>query len=128
MHYVDLVALLAIAQLIFFAVLVGRARGKYGVKAPATVGHEAFERAYRVQMNTLELMVCFLPALYIAAKYWSPQWVAGIGAVYLVGRIVYWLSYTRNPATRGPGFLLSMLPTLALLIAGLVAIARAAPG
>jgi glutathione S-transferase len=76
MNYVDLIAVLAIIQLIFFGVLVGRARGLYGIKAPAVSGHEMFERAYRVQMNTLELMVVFLPALFIASKYWPPAYVA----------------------------------------------------
>lgn len=126
MNYVDLVAILAIAQLIFFSVLVGRARGLYGVKAPAVAGHELFERAYRVQMNTLELMVAFLPALYIAAKYWPQSWVAGAGAVFLVGRLIYWRSYTAAPASRGLGFALSMLPIMALVIASLAAILRGA--
>ena len=124
MNYVDLVALLAIVQLIFFGVLVGRARGRYGVKAPAVSGHEMFERAYRVQMNTLELMIAFLPALYIAAKYWPQTYVAGAGAVYLIGRFIYWRSYTAAPASRGLGFALSMLPILALLLGGLAAILR----
>ncbi|MEN1943201.1 MAPEG family protein [Luteimonas sp. MJ293] len=124
MNYIDLVALLAVAQLVFFAVLVGRARGRYGVKAPAVSGHEGFERVYRVQMNTLELLVAFLPALFIAAKYWPQSWVGVAGAIYLVGRILYWRSYTTAPASRGLGFALSMFPILALVIAGLVGAMR----
>ncbi|MFZ7095694.1 MAPEG family protein [Luteimonas dalianensis] len=128
MDYVDLVALLAVAQLLFFSVLVGRARGQYGVKAPAVAGHEMFERAWRVQMNTLELMVAFLPVLYVAAKYWPPPWVAGTGAVYLVGRMIYWRSYTAAPASRGLGFALSMLPVMALLIGALAGVIRGLTG
>lgn len=124
MNYVDLVAVLAVLQLLMFAILVGRARGLYSVKAPATSGHEMFDRAYRVQMNTLELMVAFLPALYIAARYWPASYVAAAGAVYLVGRLVYWRSYTAAPASRGIGFALSMVPILALLIAAMVGIVR----
>ena len=124
MNYVDLVALLAVAQLVFFSILVGRARGRYGIKAPAVSGHEGFERAYRVQMNTLELMVAFLPALFIAAKYWPQTWVAAAGAVYLIGRLLYWRSYVAAPASRGLGFGLSMLPILALVIGGLVGALR----
>jgi uncharacterized MAPEG superfamily protein len=123
-NYVDLIALLAVVQLVFFSILVGRARTRYGIKAPAVSGHEMFERAYRVQMNTLELMVAFLPALMIAGKYWPQPYVAGAGVVYLIGRFVYWRSYTAAPASRGLGFGLSMLPILALVIAGLVAILR----
>ena len=124
MNYVDLVAVLAIIQLVFFSVLVGRARGRYGVSAPAVTGHELFERAYRVQMNTLELMVAFLPALFIAAKYWPQPYVAVAGAVYLAGRFIYWRSYTTAPASRALGFALSMLPILALIIGSLAAIIR----
>lgn len=120
MNYVDFVAALAVIQLVFFGLLVGRARGRYGVKAPAVSGHEMFDRAYRVQMNTLELMVAFLPALFIAAKYWPQAYVAGVGVVYLVGRLIYWRSYTAAPASRGLGFALSMIPIMVLLIAALV--------
>ena len=70
MNYVHIVALLAILQFIIFGILVGRARAKYGVKAPAMTGNEQFERVVRVQMNTLEQLVCFLPALLMAAAYW----------------------------------------------------------
>lgn len=124
MNYVDLVAVLAVAQLIFFGVLVGSARGRYGVAAPAVSGHEMFERAYRVQMNTLELIVAFLPAMFIAGKYWPEAYVAGAGAVYLAGRLIYWRSYVTAPASRGVGFALSMIPILALLIADVIAIFR----
>lgn len=125
MNYVDLVAVLAVAQLVFFSILVGRARGLYGIKAPAVSGHEMFERVYRVQMNTLELMVALLPALFIAAKYWPQEYVAGVGAIYLIGRLVYWRSYTAAPASRAVGFALSMFPILFLLIAALAGIVRA---
>ncbi|MBN8793161.1 MAG: MAPEG family protein [Stenotrophomonas nitritireducens] len=119
MHYVELVAMLVIVQYLFFGALVGRARGRYGVKAPAVVGHEGFERAYRVQMNTLELMVALLPALFVAARFWPAAWVAGIGAVYLVGRFLYWRAYVSNPGSRALGFALTMLPVMALLLMAL---------
>jgi hypothetical protein len=76
------------------------ARGRYGVKAPAVTG-PMFERAYRVQMNTLELMVLFIPALYLAARYWPPAWAAAVGAVYGVGRLLYRAACLRDPASRG---------------------------
>lgn len=122
MHYVELIALLAVVQYLFFSVLVGRARGRYGVKAPAVTGHEGFERAYRVQMNTLELMVALLPSLFVAARFWPAGWVAGMGAVYLLGRFIYWRAYVGNPASRALGFLLSMLPIIALLLMALAGV------
>lgn len=114
MNLVHLVALLAVVQFFAFGMLVGVARGRYGVPAPAITGHEQFERVFRVQMNTLEQLVCFLPALLIAAQYHPQTWVAGLGAVYLVGRLVYRQAYLADPKKRSIGFLLTALPTLVL--------------
>lgn len=124
MNFVDLVALLALLQYFVFSALVGRARGRYGVQAPAVSGHEMFERAYRVQMNTLELLVLFLPSLYVAARYWPPLPLALLGAVYLVGRLVYLQAYMSEPRRRGAGFVLSIGPCLLLLLAALVGVLR----
>jgi glutathione S-transferase len=124
MNLVDLVALAALVQLLVFSFLVGGARGRYGVKAPAVTGHPMFERAYRVQMNTLELMVLFIPALYVAARYWPPAWVAAVGAVYVLGRLVYRTAYLRDPASRGLGYLVSILPIFVLLAGGVVGAVR----
>lgn len=120
MAWLELVTVLALLQYLFFGALVGRARGQHDVPAPATSGHPAFERLYRVQMNTLELLVVFLPALWLAARHISPVWVSAVGAVYLVGRMVYWRAYTRAPDTRTLGYALSFIPTVLLLLAALV--------
>ena len=82
MQYVELVAIIAVIQFLFFGAMTARARGESGLKVPAMTGHEGFERMYRVQMNTLEIMVAFLPALLLAGKYWSPVLVAAIGMIY----------------------------------------------
>lgn len=119
MNYVHIVAVLAILQFLVFGMLVGRARERYAVKAPATSGHELFDRTYRVHANTLEQLIAFLPALLIASLYWSNGIVAGIGVVYLIGRILYWRSYMADPARRALGFLLTVLPTFVLLAASL---------
>ena len=126
MLWIDLVTVLALVQLIFFSVLVAQARGKYGVAAPAVTGHEMFERTYRVHMNTLELVVAFVPALHLAARYWQPGAVAVVGAVYLIGRLIYWQAYVKDPRSRTVGFALSAMPILGLLVAGLFGITRAA--
>ncbi|TAK99311.1 MAG: MAPEG family protein [Aquabacterium sp.] len=120
MAWIEIVTVIALLQYIVFGALVGRARGKYGVSAPAVTGHEMFERYYRVQMNTLELLAVFLPALWLAARHWSPAVMAAIGMVFVVGRTVYLRSYTTDPASRSLGFGLSIGPTVILLIAGLI--------
>lgn len=119
MNPVHVVAVLAVIQYLVFAALVGRARVRHGVKAPATSGPEPFERCYRVQMNTLEQLVAFLPALLLAGIYWPSALIAAIGAVYLVGRQLYRQHYLGDPRRRAPGFILTVLPTFALLIAAL---------
>lgn len=120
MNFVNIIAILAILQFFLFGIYVGRARSRYGVAAPATTGNEHFEREFRVQMNTLEQLVCFLPALFIAGTYWPKAIVAGIGVVWLLGRFLYRRSYVADPSKRGLGFLLTVLPTFTLLALGLV--------
>jgi uncharacterized MAPEG superfamily protein len=126
MAWVDIVALLAVVQLVVFGVLVGRARGTCNIAAPATTGHPVFERYYRVQMNTVECMIAFLPALWLAARYWSPRWAALLGAVYLVGRVLYLISYVQDPKKRSLGFSISVLPILVMTVAALLGAIRAA--
>jgi glutathione S-transferase len=120
MDLVTVILVLALLQYIAFAMLVGGARGKYGVKAPATTGHEVFERYFRVQQNTLELLVVFVPAIWLFGQYASTLWAAILGLVYLVGRVVYLKSYVADPAKRSAGFGLSFLPIAVMLIGVLI--------
>jgi len=122
MAWVELITILALLQAAFFAARVGKARADYGIKAPAVSGHEMFERYYRVQMNTMEQLILFLPALWLGARHFEPRLVAAIGAVYLVGRMVYYQAYVADPARRGMGFSLSLLPSATLLLAVLASI------
>jgi len=127
MPYVHIVALLAVLQFLIFGILVGRARARHGVKAPATSGHPRFERAFRVQMNTLEQLAGFLPCLLIAAAYRNGAVIAAVGAVYLIRRQIYRQAYMADPAKRSLGFILTVLPTAALFVAALAgAVMRAA--
>ncbi len=125
MNTIHFVAMLTVLQYIFFGALVGQARGRYGVQAPAVTGNEHFERMYRVQMNTLELLVAFIPALYAAGWYW-PSWAVAIGGgVFIVGRFIYWRAYVSDPARRALGFVLSIAPTIVLALAGIAGVVRA---
>ncbi len=85
MAYVHIVTALAILQFMVFGFKVGAARGRYGVKAPAVSGHVMFERHFRVQQNTLEQLVAFLPGRYLFSRYFDPVWAADSPQVYLVG-------------------------------------------
>src|SRR3546814_7322557 len=105
--YIALITLLTVVLMIVTAMLVGKARGTHGVKAPATTGHPDFERAYRVQANTLEAAVAFLPALWIAGSYGSSRYAAMLGAAWLLGRVLYVTGYLKAAAKRGLGFMRS---------------------
>ncbi len=96
MQYVELVAILAVLQFFFFGFMTGQARRDSSLKAPAISGAESFERMYRVQTNTMETLVAFLPSLLIAGKYWPPLLVAALGVVYIIGRFLYWQAKARH--------------------------------
>ena len=117
MEPVAVVIVLALVQYIAFGMLVAWARGKYGVKAPAVTGHETFDRYFRVHQNTLELLVAFVPAIWLFGIYVDPTWAALLGLVYLVARVLYLRGYVADPAKREVGFALSVLPVF-LLLAG----------
>jgi glutathione S-transferase len=76
----------------------------------------------RVQQNTLEQLVLFLPALWIFATFVSPLAATIIGAIWIVGRIVYAWGYYQAAEKRGPGFGISTLATVVLLLGSLVGI------
>ena len=123
--YTALITLLTLALLLAVTINVGRARGKYGIKAPAVSGHEMFDRAFRVQMNTLEGMMLMLPALWLCAAFYSDVRAAWLGAIWLVARTWYAAAYLADPATRGRGFLVAFLAFSALWLGALVGGLRA---
>lgn len=119
MELIVIITMLALVEFIYFSVKVGDARGRYNVKAPETTGHETFERHYRVHYNTLEQLVIFIPAIWAFGYYIGYIWAAGLGVVFLIGRLVYAVSYVKEPAKRGPGMLLSMVPTWIMVLGAL---------
>jgi hypothetical protein len=125
MPYVQIVTALAVLQFVVFGFRVGVARERYGVKAPAITGNETFERLFRVQMNTLEQLIVFLPGLYLFAHYFSPYVAAALGVVYLLGRELYAFTYVRDPSKRSVGYGLTFLPMVILVLGGLIGAVRA---
>jgi len=105
----SLVTLLVVLLMFVLALNVGRARGLYGIKAPAVSGHELFERAFRVHMNTLENAAIMLPALWLYATYIGDLGAGVMGAVWIAARIVYAIAYQRDPAKRSAGFGIAFL-------------------
>jgi len=124
MDLVAIVTILALGQFVLFSIQVGSMRGKHGVKAPAMSGHPEFERMFRIQQNTMEQLVVFVPALWIFARYVNPLWAAGMGLVFIVGRFIYRSSYLKDPAGRSMGFTITFVPTAVMLVWGLIAALR----
>ncbi|HEX7816952.1 MAPEG family protein [Dyella sp.] len=120
-----LVTLLNVLLQFFTLYLVGNARKRYDVKAPAISGHEGFERAWRVQMNTLEGTVMFLPVLWLATMYGFPGLAGIAGLVWLAGRLWYITTYLKDPASRGPAFMISLAAWAALVVLAGFGIVRA---
>jgi glutathione S-transferase len=100
-------------------VMVGKARGAGDVEAPAMTGDEAFERAVRVHLNTLEQLMITLPAMWVCAYYFNTTLAASMGLVFLVGRFVYRAAYIADPGKRGTGVMIGFLASVVMIFAGL---------
>lgn len=124
MESIAIVTILALGQFVFFSIQVGSMRAKHHVKAPAISGHPEFERMFRIQQNTMEQLVAFIPALWIFGYLVNPYWGAAFGLLFIVGRFVYWSSYRKDPASRGAGFTITFLPTAVMLVWSLIAAAK----
>jgi uncharacterized MAPEG superfamily protein len=120
------VTILAVLFIAYTFVNVGVARGKSQIDAPATTGHPILERAYRVQLNTVEQAVMFFPLLWLATTYfhmlhWLP---AAFGLVWVIGRFIYLQGYMADPAKRSTGFLIGLAATLGLLVLAIMGIVQ----
>jgi glutathione S-transferase len=122
-HLTALVTCLAVIVYFLISFRVGQARGIYGIKAPAITGHPEFERIFRVQMNTLEWMPIFLPALWLFAIYISDALAATLGVVWIAGRILYLTGYAKAANQRGMGFGIQAGAAAALWLGATLAIA-----
>jgi len=115
-HFTALATCLAIAFYFYTSILVSQARRKFGVKLPAISGNADFERVFRVQMNTLEWMPIFLPSMWLFAIYVSDGFAAALGAVWIIGRVLYVVGYSQAVAKRGRGFAVQALAAIVLWV------------
>ncbi len=120
--WTSLITALTLLLYLVITVNVGRARAKYKVPPPQMAGDADFERVLRVQQNTLEQMVLFLPGLWLFSFYVNPLWGAVIGAIWLVGRIAYAWGYYQAASKRMIGFVISSFSSIVLLLGSLVGI------
>lgn len=113
--YVALVTIAALLTYFWMGLRVGQARAKSGVAAPAMTGDPILERHIRVHYNTLEWLPIFLAAMWLFAIYWNDLIAAGLGVVWIVGRILYAVGYVADPKKREAGFLIQLAATAILL-------------
>ena len=120
MVWVSVVILLALLQYMVVGSLVGVARGRYHVAAPAVTGHPMFERWFRVHQNSLEMLIAFVPAMWLFGWWVSQAWATAIGLVYVAARILYTVQYLKDPKTREIGAGLSFLAIFVLIVGCLI--------
>lgn len=117
-----LVAIVTLVSLLVYVWMILRipgARRRTGIDAPAMSGHPELERHLRVQANTVEWLVIYLPSLWLFAIYWNDLVAAGLGVVWILGRIIYALGYAADPKKRELGFIIQALATAVLVLGAL---------
>lgn len=121
MILISIVTILLLIQFQVFGVLVGRARAKTGVAAPAVSGDPYFENCFRAHQNTMEQLVIVVPAMWVFGHYVSDLYGAILGLIFFVGRVLYFRGYSEDPKKREVGFIVGIIATAILLLGGLIA-------
>jgi uncharacterized membrane protein YecN with MAPEG domain len=118
--WTEIVILVALVVYLGTMVYCARMRARHRIMAPSTTGHPEFERAYRIQQNTIEQLVAFVPAVWFFSTLVNPLFGAGIGAIWVIGRVIYAISYARSPERRGLGFTIGFIALVVLIVGALV--------
>ena len=124
MDHATLIVLLALLQYVWFTARVGLARGKYNVNAPACDGDETWNRLFRVQQNTMEQLIVFIPAIFAFSYYLSESWMLVPGLAFIIGRFLYSAEYQKDPKSRTPGMAITLLSNVVLVLGALFGLMR----
>jgi len=122
-HELAMITVLALVEYSVLGAMVGRARQKYGVEAPATTGNPDFERYFRVHENTLESLIVFLPAVWIFSLTVNYHFGVALGALFLIARIIYASGYLSAAAKRAPGATATFAINGILILGSVIALA-----
>lgn len=118
-HFTAIATVVALLVYFWMALQVAGARRKSGIQAPAMTGDPLLERTIRAHYNTLEWLPIFVPSLWLFAIYWGDTLAAIIGAIWIIGRIIYFVGYAAEASRRSIGFLIQTLTALALMLGAL---------
>ena len=124
MDHATLIVLLALLQYVWFTARVGLARGKYKIDAPACDGDETWNRLFRIQQNTMEQLIVFIPAVYAFSYYMSELWMMVPGLAFIIGRFLYSAEYQKDPKTRTPGMAITLLANVVLVLGALFGLVK----
>ena len=124
MDHATLIVLLALLQYVWFTARVGLARGKYNIDAPACDGDETWNRLFRIQQNTMEQLIVFIPAVYAFSYYMSELWMMVPGLAFIIGRFLYSAEYQKDPKTRTPGMAITLLANVVLVLGALFGLVK----
>ena len=122
-RWTALVTILALLVYFWMGLRVAGARGKAGIAAPAMTGEPVLERTIRAHYNTLEWLPMFLVGMWLFAIYWNELVAAGLGVVWIIGRVLYAQGYVAEASKRSTGFLIQSVATGILLFGALGRIA-----
>lgn len=120
MKYSAWITIASLLMYIWTFAKAGKARGIYKVSAPYSDGPPEFLVAQRVQANTVEQIIIFIPLLWLTCLFMNDRLAALLGAIWVVGRVIYALGYYKAPEKRSLGFGISSLAAIGLLITSIV--------
>ncbi|ADV09688.1 MAPEG family protein [Mesorhizobium sp. M7A.F.Ca.CA.001.09.2.1] len=119
LYPVALVTLFCSLMIFGMAVTVARTHKKTGILAPAMTGDPLLERTIRAHANAVEWFPIFMPSMWLFAIYWNAAWASGLGLLWMIGRIAYFVGYRTAPLKRYPGFFVQSIAAFALLFGAL---------
>ena len=119
-----LVTVLTVFVMIWIMMQVGKARTKHQIPAPAMDGPEDFLRVLRVQANSVEQIVMFLPMLWLFANLGGDLWAACVGVFFPIGRVIYAQGYIAAANKRSTGFMIGALSVIVLTLGSLYQLVR----
>ncbi len=119
-----LLLLAVIAHYMWLQTAVSRLRVAKSIEAPAVTGDPEFERAFRAQANSLEMLAVFLPCYMILILLTGLLgnevflWITvALGFLYLVGRVLYVRTYMMDATKRGVGAVMSFMVNALMVLA-----------
>ena len=124
MELIAIITVMILIQTLFFGFEVGKARGKYNIKAPAVSGDENFDRHYRIHQNTIEQIIIFIPSLWLFGYFVNNNVAAALGVLFIIGRLVFRNAYLKNPASREIGFMMGFIPMAICLLGTLFFVSK----